>query len=219
MSADNLSVAAFDTPYGTLAMCFCAAHNEMFTMSPRRRSTIDGAASDPRCMCAHAGIEHRVPPPERLLPERQRPCETHHFRSSARSRPTHCSRECPAVLARTGCDRMRPEPVNRQCDRRRGACSRQRSPGSNVRPVTYTGRALRAELFGGTLAHTATAARDECDSTFEHVPQSTTTDKDRDRDMGQGTGLKLPNAAMRQCGRSDDSRFQHCLRGWRRKGR
>ena len=45
MSAVILSVAAFDTPYATFPMCFCAAQNEMFTISPRRLATIDRAAS------------------------------------------------------------------------------------------------------------------------------------------------------------------------------
>ena len=45
MSAIILSVAAFDTPYATFAMCFWAAQVEMFTISPRPLATMPRAAS------------------------------------------------------------------------------------------------------------------------------------------------------------------------------
>ena len=55
-------------------MCFCAAQCEMFTMRPRPRAIIAGAASWLALIVrANAGAEHRVPTPERLFPERLAP--------------------------------------------------------------------------------------------------------------------------------------------------
>src|SRR3954452_10732504 len=45
MSAVILSVAAFETPYATLPMCFWAAQKEMFTISPCPLAIMEGAAS------------------------------------------------------------------------------------------------------------------------------------------------------------------------------
>jgi len=55
-------------------MCFCAAQNEMFTISPHRRATIDCVASWlANIVGTHAGMEHRIPAPDRLFPKRFAP--------------------------------------------------------------------------------------------------------------------------------------------------